>query len=114
MEPVKLIDIIGSKTAVSPRAGLKAYDYAADRVSKGQAFIISFDNVEDLTSAFCNSFIGKLYMNFEPQAVASLMQISGLDEAHVWYKKIKNAILLGTNENARTLHKTNLEDIILS
>jgi len=114
MEAVKVIDIIGSKSAVSPRTGLKAYDFVASEVNQKHSLHISFEGVEDLTSAFCNSFIGKLYMNFEPAALNSLLHINGVDTSHIWYKKIQNAILLGTNENARTLHKLNLEDVIFS
>lgn len=114
MDVIKVIDIIDSKSAVSPRTGLKAYDFVASEVTKSHSLHISFEGVEDLTSAFCNSFIGKLYMNFEPSALHSLIHINGVPETHIWYKKIQNAILLGTNENARTLHKSNLADVIFS
>lgn len=114
MEAVKIIEIIGSKSAVSPRTGLKAYDFVASELTQRSPISISFEGVEDLTSAFCNSFIGKLYMNFEPRVLSSQLFFVGIDESHVWYKKIKNAILLGANENARTLHKVNLEEVIFS
>lgn len=114
MEAVKVIEIIGSKSAVSPRTGLKAYDFVASELPKGNPVSISFEGVEDLTSAFCNSFIGKLYMNFEPGTLNSQLSFIGIEPSHVWYKKLKNAILLGTNENARTLHKVNLEEVIFS
>ena len=114
MEAVKVVDIINSKSAVSPRAGIKAYDFIADRLSQNRQLVVSFDGVEDLTSAFCNSFIGKLYMNFDPEVLNSSIQFSGVEQDHVWHKKIQNAILLGTNENARTLHKENLADVIFS
>ena len=114
MEAVKVIEIIGSKSAVSPRTGLKAYDFVTSELSKSIPIAISFEGIEDLTSAFCNSFIGKLYMNFEPGMLDSNLTITGIEQSHVWFKKIKNAILLGTNENARTLHKVNLEEVIFS
>lgn len=114
MEVIKLINIIDSKSAISPRTGLKAYNFVASKLNQKQSFSISFDGVEDLTSAFCNSFIGKLYMNFEPCSLNSTLNIIDIDETDIWFKKIKNAILLGTNENARTLHKSNLEDVIFS
>lgn len=114
MEIIKVVDIINTKSAISPRTGLKAYDFVAQKISEKQILNISFEGVEDLTSAFCNSFIGKLYMTFDIQLLESLLVITGIDESHIWFKKIRNAILLGTNENARTLHKSNLEAVILS
>ncbi|MDR3711180.1 MAG: DUF4325 domain-containing protein [Puia sp.] len=114
METVKLVDIIGSASAVSPRTGMIAYDFVTSRISSGTPVRVSFAGIEDLTSAFCNSFIGKLYMNFDPSVLKSLFQIEGIPEGHIWQKKIQSAILLGTNENARNLHKDNLAEVILS
>lgn len=114
MEAVTVVDIINSKSAVSPRAGIKAYEFVANRISQNQQLEVSFEGIEDLTSAFCNSFIGKLYMNFDPEVLNSDIHFIGIEKDHVWYKKIQNAILLGTNENARTLHKENLAEVIFS
>lgn len=114
MEAVKLVDIINSKSAVSPRAGMKAYDYIVAALSDRQRLDLSFEGIEDLTSAFCNSSIGKLYMNYDPQLLNSLLHFTGIDKDHVWFKKIQNAILLGTNENARTIHNENLAEVIFA
>jgi hypothetical protein len=114
MQTVKVVDMIGSPTAVSPRAGLKAYDFVSAQLNSGIATEVSFDGVEDLTSAFCNAFIGKLYVNHSLEMLQAILKISGIEENHVWFKKVQNAILLGTNENARTLHKENLAEVIFS
>jgi hypothetical protein len=114
MEAVKVVDIIGTQTAVSPRTGLKAYDYVSTLINSGKAVEVTFDGVEDLTSAFCNAFIGKLYMNHSPELLQETLKLSGVEESHIWFKKIQNAILLGTNENARTLHNENLAEVIFS
>lgn len=114
MEAVKLIDIIHSKSAVSPRTAILAYDYAASKLSEKTSLQISFEGIEDLTSAFCNAFIGKLYMNFDPAILNSELLLTNISADHIWMRKIESAINLGTNENARNLHKDNLEDVILS
>lgn len=114
MSTVKIIDIIGSSTAVSPRLGIKTYEYLVDTAGSDFSIEVSFEGVEDLTSAFCNAFIGKLYMNFPPDILKSNFKISGIDEDHIWFKKVNNAILLGTNENVRTLHNSNLAEVIFA
>lgn len=114
MEAVKLIEIIHSKSAVSPRKGILAYDYVTSKLAEKTSLQISFEGIEDLTSAFCNAFIGKLYMNFDPAFINSQLVLTGISTEHIWMRKIESAINLGTNENARNLHKGNLEDVILS
>lgn len=111
---MRLIDIIGSTSAISPRTGLKAYDFVADTISHSKSINISFDGITDCTSAFCNSFLGKLYMNFDPNLVDNLVHFSGIESNHIWFKKLYNARLLGTNENVRTTLKSNLNDLIHS
>jgi hypothetical protein len=112
METIKVIDIIGSPSAISPRAGLKAYDFVASELKQHHSLHVNFDGVTDLTSAFCNSFIGKLYMNFDKSLLDDQVHINGIDKDNIWYKKIQSAIYLGTNEKARNLHNSNLNDII--
>ena len=111
---MNLIDIIGSNVAISPRTGQKAYDFVSKILEKSQPVTISFNGVTDYTSAFCNSFIGKLYMTFSPELVDSLLHLEGLSEHELWQKKVHNAILLGTNENVRTVRKSNIDDLMLS
>jgi len=111
---MKLIDIIGTTSAVSPRTAQKAYDCIAVMLEQSNKIVLSFEGVTDCTSAFCNSFIGRIYMKFDPSQVDSLFEITDINEKEVWYKKISNAKLLGINENVRALRKTNLEHLILS
>jgi hypothetical protein len=112
MEAIKLIDIIKSEFATSPKKGLLAYDFVADIISLNKEIIISFDGVEDCTTAFCNAFIGKIYMDFDVEKINALLHIQDLPNNGIWEKKIKNAILLGSNENARAERIANLEELI--
>jgi hypothetical protein len=111
---VNLIDIIGSSSAVSPRKGLVAYDFVAPKIFSGESIDVSFEGITDLTSAFCNAFIGKLYMTLDTDVVKTKLRLSGIAAEHVWMRKIENAILLGSNENARNFHHENLEKAIHS
>ena len=111
---MNLVEIIQSTAAISPRTGQKAYDFVSAYLADAKPVTISFDGIIDCTSAFCNTFIGKLYMNFSPPQVDSLVTFQGIEENDIWSKKIHNARLLGTNENVRTVRKSNIDDLILS
>ena len=111
---MKLFEIIGTSSAISPRTGQKAYDFVADKISRSIPIFISFEGINDCTSAFCNSFLGKLYMDFDPTRVDALVQFTDIESDHIWFKKLHNAKLLGTNENVRTARKNNIDNLILS
>lgn len=111
---MNLTEIIESTAAISPRTGQKAYDFVSSYLRDSKPITISFKGITDCTSAFCNTFIGKLYMHFPISQVDSLLHIIGLEGNNLWDKKIQNARLLGTNENVRTIRKSNIEDLILS
>lgn len=112
MEAIKLIDIIKSEFATSPKKGSLAYDFVADIISSNKDILISFEAIEDCTTAFCNAFVGKIYMDFDTEKVNTLLHFSDLPNNSIWEKKIKNAILLGTNENVRNERIANLEELI--
>lgn len=114
MQHRRLADIIGSPTAISPNLGLRAFDFVQGVFQEGEAISIDFEGIESLTTAFCNAFIGKLYMSFDPELLDRNVQVIGIDPSDVWAKKIKNAILLGRNENLRTIHRDNLAEVIFS
>jgi hypothetical protein len=111
---MKLINIISTTSAISPRKGKLAYDYVLDQVASSKPVTISFEGVTECTSSFCNSFIGKLYMTLNPEQLDELLSIVGLEEDSIWLKKIYNAKLLGLNENLRANRKANLNDLILA
>jgi hypothetical protein len=112
MEAIKLIDIIKSEFATSPKKGLLAYDFVTDIISSNKDVLVSFDGIEDCTTAFCNAFIGKIYMDFEIDKINALLHIKDLPSNGIWEKKIKNAILLGSNDNVRAERIANLEELI--
>jgi hypothetical protein len=111
---MNLTEIIGSTSAISPRTGQKAYSYVASFIEKNEAITVSFIGVTECTSAFCNSFVGKLYMNYVPSTVDTLLTIIGLEANPIWDNKIHNARLLGSNENVRNVRQTNIDELILS
>lgn len=111
---MNLKEIIGSSSAISPRTGQKAYSFVATFIEKDKGITISFVGITECTSAFCNSFVGKLYMNYDPAKLDSLLKIIGFETNPIWENKIHNARLLGSNENVRNVRQANIDELILS
>jgi hypothetical protein len=110
---LKLLDIIDSPSAVSPRAGIVAYDFVLPLLSKGDSIEVSLAGIKDFTTTFCNSFIGKLYMNLDPALLKARLHVTDIPQ-DVWQRKIDTAIHLGTNEGARKQLRDNLDKAVLS
>jgi len=111
---MKLSCIILSNSAISVKKAALAYNFVTESLQKGGHIEISFDGIEDFTSAFANAFIGKLYMNFDPSILNAVLSFVAIDKDSVWYNKIENAIRFGSNENLRNYHQNNLSDLITS
>jgi hypothetical protein len=112
MNMVQLLvkDIISSTVAISNTAGLKAFDTVQKYVSSGQEVILSFAGIENLTSAFCNAVVGKLYMQFGEKHIDSLVKFADVDN-EVWQEKIRTAKILGVDEKFRNADQENLSQL---
>ena len=108
MEKVNVKDIIGTTKGLSPREGVLAYNYVAAEIEKQNPLHINFEGMEAVTTQFCNSFIGKLYQEFDKTVLDSLLHINGIDKDHVWYYKIEESIYFATHAEAREIHNANL------
>lgn len=112
MNMVRLLikDIISSTVAISNNAGLKACDTIRSYVLSSEAIVLSFAGIENLTSAFCNASIGKLYMDFGEARVDKLLQVVDVDN-EIWQEKIRTAKILGVDENFRNADQENLSQL---
>jgi hypothetical protein len=111
---MELKDIIGSTSAISHRKASLAYDFVVSQLNMTSRIEISFADLEDLSSAFVNSWIGKLYMNYDPQVLDNKVNFTNLPEDGIWLTKLSRAKLLGSNESFRISHLTSLSDILAS
>lgn len=70
--------IVGSEICVEADDGKKVCDVICEFLRKKQPIILSFENVEMLTSAFLNTAIGVLYKNFSEDEVKTLLKVENL------------------------------------
>ena len=99
METLELIDVIGTASAISPRAGQIAFNVVAAKVNRNLPLELSFKGVDDLSSGFCNALFGRLYTYYEPAVLNSLVRVSGVPEDSFRMRMIESAIGLGVGEN---------------
>ena len=104
-------DIIQSTVAISNLLGLKVYETLQQNINNGVKTTLSFEGIENLSTAFCNASIGKLCMQFGLQKVDSLLELTGFNNNEVWLEKIRNAKILGGNENLRKADQENISEL---
>ena len=107
-----IVDIIGSHTAISPSKAVILYNHFKNHLKSNVTIEYSFQGLQDCSSAFCNAFVGKIYMDFG-QSVKNNISFVGLDnENQIWGEKVHRAIHLGIEENYRNSSQQALEEIL--
>lgn len=102
MDIVYVKDIIKSKIAVSPDKGVILYRFLANSISENNKVKLSFDGVDDITTAFLNKAIGNLYNHFSSEILNENLSIADLDDLdkYLLKKVITRAKLdIKTNES---------------
>ena len=105
-------DIINSRSAISPGKGLKLYEFVKSEIRNKEAFILSFNGIEEVVTAFANASIGKLYLEFDMEHLDEMLIFKDLNPT--WERKIQQARELGADESARKLHDDSMNSIINS
>lgn len=70
--------IVGTDICVEADDGKKVYDVICEFIKQKQPFILSFLNVNMLTSAFLNTAIGLLYKDFSEEEVKNTLKVENL------------------------------------
>lgn len=88
MVKINVVEVVGDGICVTDGDGKKVYDVIFCAVSNGNEVIISFDGVTDLTSAFLNNAIGRLYGKFEKDYIKSKLRVSDMSKSDMVLLKI--------------------------
>ncbi len=73
---ISIFDVVGSGHCTASEDGQKVYELIRPMLTKGAKIIVSFKNVEDLTSAFLNAAIGQLYGEFAEDDIKARVTVS--------------------------------------
>lgn len=80
---INVVKIVGDSICVTDEDGKKVYDVIVDALHNGKKVKISFNGVTDLTSAFLNNAIGKLYGAFDEAFIKSKISVTDISENEV-------------------------------
>ncbi len=79
---INVFNIVGNSLCVEADDGNIVFENISNALAAGKKVIISFQNVEMLTSAFLNTAIGQLYRDFSEEEIrekVKVIQISPTD-----------------------------------
>jgi len=80
---INVVDEVGDSICVTDEDGKKVYDVIVEVLRNGKKVLISFKGVTDLTSAFLNNAIGKLYGDFDEAFIKSKISVTDISKNDV-------------------------------
>lgn len=81
---INVFNVVGNAICVEADDGNKVFSHISTALKAGKKVILSFQNVDMLTSAFLNTAIGQLYRDFSEKEIRdtlSVIQLEGTDRA---------------------------------
>ncbi len=76
---IRVFEVVGSASCVAASDGQKVHDQISDALRSGRQVVISFMNVDSLTSAFLNPAIGQLYGEFDEETIRARLSVADMD-----------------------------------
>jgi len=88
---IDIFSIVGQKNCTLPEDGDKVFRALERGLKEEKQILISFKNVEKLTTAFLNNAIGKLYKDFDEEKIKQSLSVVELsDSGKVRLKRVVN------------------------
>jgi len=75
-EELNISSIVGGGLCVAASDGQKVFAEIEDAIRSGKKVCLSFQGVEDLTSAFLNCAVGQLYGKYSEQEIRAKLSIN--------------------------------------
>lgn len=72
-QTIKLMERAGTNYCVASQDGEAVYSAIREAIEKGNRVRLSFEGVEDLTSAFLNTAVGQLYGEYDAERLKEVM-----------------------------------------
>ncbi len=83
MEPstINIVNIIGDVYGVEAEDGQKVFELIVRAFSENRKVVLSFQNIEMLTTAFLNTAVGQLYKDFSEDYIKENLRVSDISES---------------------------------
>jgi Icc-related predicted phosphoesterase len=92
---ISVFSIVGNSFCVESDDGEKVFKLIKKGLNENKKIILSFQNVEMLTSAFLNTAIGQLYRDFDEEKIKSSLEVENLSpEDKVLLKRVTSTAKL--------------------
>ena len=78
---INVFNIVGYSDCTLPEDGDKIYNILEKALSEDKKVVISFKNVDKLTSAFLNNAIGKLYGKFDEDKIKESLSLEDISSS---------------------------------
>lgn len=108
---INIVNTIGDVYGVEAEDGQKVYELVRKAIDGGHKVILSFLNIEMLTTAFLNTAIGQLYKDYSEEQVKSHLQVTDIsDSGKVALKRVVDTAKLFYKDPGAL--KRSIDDII--
>ena len=77
---IQVYEVVGSVLCVASDDGQKVHDRIAAALREGRNVVVSFRNVNSLTSAFLNAAIGQLYDSFSEDEIRAKVRVDDMEQ----------------------------------
>lgn len=78
---VNIVNTIGDVYGVEAEDGQKVFDLIVKAFNDKRKVILSFQNIEMLTTAFLNTSVGQLYKNYTESFIKENLKVSDISES---------------------------------
>jgi len=78
---IQIANIIGDVYAVEAEEGQKVYEHIKKAFEENREVVLSFLNIEMMTTAFLNTAIGQLYRDFSEEKVKEGLRVENISES---------------------------------
>lgn len=75
---INITNIIGDSYAVEADDGNKVFELITKAFSDKKSVVVSFQNIEMLTTAFLNTAFGKLYKNYSEEYIREYLSVENI------------------------------------
>jgi hypothetical protein len=78
---INVTNVIGDVYGVEAEEGQKVYDLIKKAFAENRKVVLSFLNIEILTTAFLNTSIGQLYKDFSEETIKKNLSVENISES---------------------------------
>ena len=80
---IQIANIIGNVYAIEAEEGQKVYEFIKKAFEENRKVVLSFLNIEMMTTAFLNTAIGQLYKDFSEEKVKECLSVENISNSGI-------------------------------